>query len=464
MGYFDRFKKRTPPPSASTPTPAAGTGQEAGGAEADPKDASLTPIGPRLAQARALLEVKELAGAMAIYEELLAEAGDRADVLVAISGDLGSHGHLKEIVEHIAPRYDAQRHGPATGINVLQAYLGLRDADSARHVLDILFSLKRADLEERLYGFSNAIAELIHNGGGDEEGAVVATSGGVAPTVTKISMISISKPIWFYGLEPIAAEVLPAKPGRPRAMAFAQLSLPGLEAWQDVARQPEHELTRLSRAIPLWMAEHLAFCPAYSAIAVTGVMDEPEHGRRYALFPAEWSTEQLQQLVRTNAEPLDYVVTGALRQSNGDFELLLRLWEVKKFRERKQFHARWTPATADAELASLLRALSLFMEHQPYPAGHGVPYAPSLRPTAWLETLAASLSLFLAEKQVLPTDRLRVDDLIEGVAARASDSPIDSLAWLTFSRRARRLGIPVEVPEPALADSPVVDRARSLEG
>ncbi|OIR04375.1 hypothetical protein GALL_135750 [mine drainage metagenome] len=467
MGYFDRFKKRNQPP-ASSPAPVSPSASNSGAGVPTPseesKAASLLPVGPRLAEARNRLESKDLAGAMALYEEILAEAGDRADVLVAISGDLGTHGHLIEIVEMIAPRYDAQRHGPATGINVLQAYLGLRDADAARHVLDILFSLNRPDLEERLFGFSNAIAELMHDAGSAQARPTMLPPESVAnePGVTKISMISISKPIWFYGLEPIAAEVLPPKSGRLRSIAFAQLSLPALQDWETPARAPEHELTRLTRAIPLWLAEHLAFSPLYTSIAVTGVMDEPEHGRHYALFPNEWTIDQLKQLVSTNADPLDYVVTGALRQTAGDFELVLRLWEVKKFRERKQFHARWTPATADAELGSLLRAVSLFMEHQPYPAGQGVSYAPPRNPTARFETLAASLSLFLAEKKVLPTGALRVDDLLPGIAGRAADSAIDSLAWLTLSRRARSLGLAVDVPEPTLADDPLVGRARAL--
>ena len=76
-------------------------------------------------------------------------------------GDLGSHGHVAEIIELIAPRYDADRHGPATGLNLLQAYLAVGNADAAQHVLDILFALNRPELEDRLHGFSNAIAELL---------------------------------------------------------------------------------------------------------------------------------------------------------------------------------------------------------------------------------------------------------------------------------------------------------------
>ena len=42
---------------------------------------------------------------------------------------------LAPIVELIAPRYVAERHGPAAGLNLLQAYLALGDPDGARHVL-----------------------------------------------------------------------------------------------------------------------------------------------------------------------------------------------------------------------------------------------------------------------------------------------------------------------------------------
>ncbi len=175
---------------------------------------------PRLVTAREKLEAKDLPGALAIYEEVLASAGDRADVLVTISGDLGSSGHVVQIIELVAPRYDAERHGPATGLNLLQAYLAVRDANAAQHVLDILFALNRADLEERLFGFSNAIADLM---------ATASTQSGLvggqdAPiSVAKIALVSISKPIWFYGLESAHRRVAAAGEGKKlRRIAFGQ--------------------------------------------------------------------------------------------------------------------------------------------------------------------------------------------------------------------------------------------------
>ena len=155
MGFFDRLAGKS---ASSSPT----NGQPA--TPAATFDPSVTGVAPRLLAAREKLDAKDLKGALEIYEEVLSTAGDRADVLVTISGDLGATGHIAQIIDLVAPRYDALRHGPATGINLIQAFLAIRDADAAQHILDILFSLNRPELEDRLNGFSNAVAELINHG------------------------------------------------------------------------------------------------------------------------------------------------------------------------------------------------------------------------------------------------------------------------------------------------------------
>ena len=110
MGFFDRLagKPASPAPGSENAAPAATF------------DPSVSGVAPRLITAREKLEQNDLPGAMAIYEEVLAGAGDRADVLVTISGDLGATGHIPQIIELVAPRYDAMRHGPATGINLIR--------------------------------------------------------------------------------------------------------------------------------------------------------------------------------------------------------------------------------------------------------------------------------------------------------------------------------------------------------
>jgi hypothetical protein len=337
-------------------------------------------------------------------------------------------------------------------LNLLQAYLVERDVDAAQHVLDLLFALKRADLEERLYGFSNAIAEMIQS---QHAMSREAGAGGAPIQETKVNLVSISKPIWFYGLEPLVEQVLPPKAGRLRRVAFAQLAVMGLPNVMELAQKPEEELGRLSRAIPLWLAETFYFSPHYSPVGVVGLL-----GQHYALFNSEWTVENLKQLVETSGEGLDYVFTGAIRQVAGDYELILRVWEVKKFRERKQFTARWAPSTADAELAKLHEQVRIFMEWSA--EKNGLVYAAPASPRGWLDTLGVSLSLFLNEKNLLPTDLVGpVEDVLARTAAAAAKSEAASLAFISLRKRAEKLGLAARL-DAVLANSPLIARASAV--
>jgi hypothetical protein len=471
MGFFDRFASKKPDSAATPPASAPSSPPPSSIDPTTPLSPELAPtaapsfaananLKAQLLAAREKLEAKDLAGAQAIYEELLRVAGDRPDVLVAISGDLGSCGYVTQIVELIAPRYDAVKHGPATGLNLLQAYLATRNPTAAQHLLDILFELKRPELEERLYGFSNALAELLEAERRGELSPATPGAGNADPQAAEkrsprqISLASISRPIWAYGLEAVPGILPPPKEGRLRRIAFGQLALLGTPEVERCMKEPEDALGRFSRGLPLWLAETFYFSPHYAPIAAVGLVDK-DH---YAIFPSEWTAENIRQLVESTAEGLDYVFTGALKHRNDDFELLLRVWEVKKFRERKQFSARWTPATADAELAKLHEQIRLFMEFQNHPAGPA--YAAPTNPSAWCDTLGASVTAFLADKGVLPKEQFaRGAGTLAELARTAASSEKNSLAWLTLADRAHRLGV-AELPVAALMETPAVAEAR----
>jgi len=92
MGFFNR---------SDDPVPASGPGP------GDNKPAASGGVLPQLAAARERLKARDLPGAMAIYEQVIAAAGDRSDVLMTISADLGTNGHVQQIIELLAPRYEA---------------------------------------------------------------------------------------------------------------------------------------------------------------------------------------------------------------------------------------------------------------------------------------------------------------------------------------------------------------------
>jgi hypothetical protein len=472
MGLLDRFlsKKSAHPPAADKLAAAAAPPvpvTEPAGIQSPPPAPQIETSAPggagvltRLQRAREALELKNLAGAMALYEEVLATARDRPDVLVTISGDLGVSGCTREIIELIAPRYDAQRHGPATGINLVQAYLAVRDPQSAQHVLDLLFALNRPELEERLFGFSNVIADMMLL---ESKGEMFPTPSPDAPEgaeLTKIDLASISKPIWFYGLENIPG-LLPPKEGKRRRIAFGQLALLGLAQAAGNMKLPEDELGRLSRGIPLWLSEALFFSTGYASAAAVATLRR-EH---YGLFATEWAPEHIRQLVDTTEGGLDYVFTGALRQEHADYELVLRLWEVKKFRERKAFTVRWTPATADQTLVQFGAQLRAFMEVTPHPAGQGLVYAPPAKLRDYIEALGAGLTLFFGEKQVLPPAQLMLPaDLVARLGKAAAESEFASLLLLGLLARAQRLGLTGAPALPALAGTPAVSQAKQQLG
>jgi hypothetical protein len=454
MSLFDRFTKKAPPSPAAASEESRPIEEES--TSTTPAVSTAAAVKPKLAAARERLEASDLPGAMAIYEPLLASAGDRADVLVTISGDLGAHGHVAPIIELIAPRYDADRHGPATGLNLLQAYLAVRDPDAAQHVLDILFGLNRPELEERLHGFSNAIAEQI--AAPDQLPGVETSTGDMSSNASKVGLVSISKPIWFYGLESLAAQILPPKEGRLRRIAFAQLALPGQPDVAEAISRPEDELGRLSRAIPLWLAETFAFSANYDPIGALGIVTPPAATTRLMMFGSEWTTENLRQLVETTQGGLDYVITGVLRMTAGDYDLIMRLYEVKGFRERKKFTARWTPATADTELVRLHGEIRRFMEWSP--ASASLAYTPPTAPRAWLETLGASAGLFMVEKSILGAELLPpVAEDLAHAGQQAANSEAASLAYLTLAARAvkHHLATP---PAATLARSVLVQQAQ----
>lgn len=467
MGFFDRFaakKQSSPAPQPNPPSPAAPSVPATPAAENEPVESAASKtasVKQSLLTAREHLEAKNLPGAMAIYEDLLRTAGDRPDVLVALSGDLGSCGYVEQIVELVAPRYDADRHGPATGLNLLQAYLATRNTNAAQHLLDILFGLDRPELEERLYGFSNALAELLEAERRGQLAPASPTGPGGAPAEAKghtIALVSISKPIWSYGIEAVPG-ILPPKADRVRRVAFGQLSLLGFADLAERVKKPEDEIGRFCRGFPLWLASTFYYSPQYAPIAAIGTLNKEQ----YFLFGAEWTSNNVRELVNTS-EGIDYVFTGALHHKAGDFELTVKVWEVKRFRERKAFTIRWTPATAEAELAKLAETIRMFMEWTAYPAGTALTETPTAAPRGWCDTLGSSLSFFLADKGVLPKEQLEpAADVLARVAARAAESEAASLAYLTLVDRATRLELvapaPIEVP---LFPSPAVEQARGF--
>ena len=113
---------------------------------------------------RTALESHNPQGAIAYYRQSLSRVGDNvpADFLMQMSGDLGKHGLLAELIELSEPPFVPEIHGLHVGNNLIKANLGLGRIDSARKILNQLRMMRRPDWTAPLSFWETEIAK--HSG------------------------------------------------------------------------------------------------------------------------------------------------------------------------------------------------------------------------------------------------------------------------------------------------------------
>jgi tetratricopeptide (TPR) repeat protein len=104
--------------------------------------------------AREALETGKKDEALLMYRSVLSLAQEHGDVLMMISGDLGKKGFAGEALSIVAPVYNAEKHGPMTGLNLVQACIELKHMRQGEEILAAVEGLNRLDLKaylERLH-------------------------------------------------------------------------------------------------------------------------------------------------------------------------------------------------------------------------------------------------------------------------------------------------------------------------
>jgi tetratricopeptide (TPR) repeat protein len=200
--------------------------------------------------ARAALAARNLDQATALYHQALDRAGTPTpgDLLMQLSGDLGNHGHLPELVSMTAPRYDAKFHGIAVGNNLIKANIDLGQIDEARRLLDELYAQNRPDWKQTLTHWDTELAKAR------------LSSPGAQPPELQFTMLTVEGPVWLKPDGP-AADLFAA----PASHTADGISVAFLGSCAEIAtnsKRPEHQLAdgpgRMSRSLPLYLAEQLA--------------------------------------------------------------------------------------------------------------------------------------------------------------------------------------------------------------
>ncbi len=340
-------------------------GGEAAGLEASRRLAALPGSWrAQLTLARAALKAGDLEKAQSLHQECLAHCGRPVppDVLMQISGDLGLTGHLMELVQVTEPLFDPALHGLPVGNNLFRAYLDLGQLDQARELVDQLYAQQRPDWKESLGAWDTQLAQA---------GVEISPADPQKPI--RIAILNIEGPVWLNASAP-GAELFEAKEDYSLRIAFLGSSGEIPAPAEQVERQLADAPGRLSRMIPLYLAEqiHLGTDERAQAL-IPWIAEKDASGFVFSGHP--WETETAVQIATQGEVKNDYLVVSHLIAKGDIWTVELRLLRTIDGTEQGALSASFPPDSPQDALPQLSRQLMELLETQAEAELKGFPQA-----------------------------------------------------------------------------------------
>ncbi len=393
-------------------------GGEAAGLEASRRLAALPGSWrAQLTLAREALKAGDLEKALGLHQESLAHCGRPVplDMLMQMSGDLGLQGHLVELVQVTEPLFDPAIHGLPVGNNLFRAYLDLGQIDQARTLVDQLYAQQRPDWKESLGAWDTQIAQ-----------AGVELSPADPQKPIRIAILNIEGPVWLNSSAP-GAELFEAKEDYSLRIAFLGSS----GETQDPAEQVERQLAdapgRLSRMIPLYLAEQIHLGTDERAQALMPwIAEKDASGFVFSGHP--WETETAVQIATQGEVKNDYLVISHIIAKGAEWTVELRLLRTIDAAQLGALSATFSPDSPQDALPALSRQLFELLENQAeaeiksFPAAYQVPSDSSF--PYYLLRLEQLLAIRCAATDGTPSGFLNGErEIVDGTLQLCLDHP-----------------------------------------
>ncbi|MFD0739843.1 tetratricopeptide repeat protein [Lysobacter koreensis] len=340
---------------------------------------------------RERLGAGDVPAALELFRKVLAQAAQNTDALLTVSGDLGNAGKIAELVDLTGPYYDAAVHGPQVGLNLLRAYLQLGRLDEGEALLDRLYALNMPPFKQHLDAMAGEFQDRRRQ---------AARSRPVDESDLQIGQVPFELPIWMYGLRDPDWLFAP-KPADARKVTFLMLGkvLSGVEHAEE---QREDDLGRLSRAIPLYLAESIyEWTPAHAQSLVTVVM-----GGGPVVFGAQDAAGERETAAQLAAHT-DVLVQGSIASADDAWTIDVGIWDTARLeligRETVSTHHAGLEA-AVLELEGKLLARLGGAQARPHDRLYTRPTLDQMQP--YLNALAQSLMLGLVANAMIPKDAM----------------------------------------------------------
>ncbi|MGH9967100.1 MAG: tetratricopeptide repeat protein [Pyrinomonadaceae bacterium] len=293
--------------------------------------------------ARAALESNNLQQALGYYRDSLSRLGQLvpANALMQISGDFGNHGHLSELLELTEPHFAVESHALQVGNNLIKAHLDLGHLDQAKHLLDQLYSLKRPDWRETLGYGETEIAK-----------ARVAEAQPNQDEPWHMEMNAIQGPIW---LDPSsqAMRLFELAGGGPQ-ITFLGGSVEAPNASDQAELQMANAPGRMSRALPLYLAERIEF--SCQARVQTWLPWMANGG--FVVSGVTWTEQSVVEYNRLAADKSDYVVVVHLKTKSEAWQAELRLLQAEDGHCLATLDSSFTPSSPSMGISDLAQRLA----------------------------------------------------------------------------------------------------------
>ncbi len=303
--------------------------------------------------ARHMVQTGEAEEATAIYREVLGRAANEQDALVMASADLVQQHRPELVAELIVPRFVAGRHHPHVGIALLHHFVQTQDHAAGAALLHQMY-----------LHYGHMVGGELQPFTGEFDRLRLATLPPPAPlpSNSRIGLYRLDRPIWFAGLED-PTWLLPPKTAGAKSVLFMALAVDGQPS---LPPGREDELGRLTRSLPLFLAEHAWLSTPHRG---TAVLPMAEQGG-WAIMGRPWPEEQLVQQVPAGDRKDTLLVTGVLRVDGETRRIDLWVFDCGTMQ-------RVGHAAAEGTMADLGRMLlQLMAELWPSlggPAGHKPP-------------------------------------------------------------------------------------------
>lgn len=336
--------------------------------------------------ARLHLVENRVEDAVALYRDVLGRVPGESDALVMASGDLARANRHDLVVGLIGPLFLAGRHHPHAGLALLHSHLQQQNVDAGTQLLHQMYLHYGHMLGDQLHPYT---AEF------DRIRLAKLPAPPAMPQNPRLGLFRFDRPLWCAGLDD-PLWLLPQKGADSKQVVCMALSVDGAAG---VPSGREEEIGRLTRAVPLLLAEHVWLSTPHRGVAT---LPMAEHGG-WAVVGRPWTEDQLIGQFGDEEKKRTILVTGVLRV-DGD-KRRIDLWAYDCATKQRVGHAAAEGNAQDIGkmllqlMAELWPALGGPKDHKP-PVGDDMFWA------RYLDGLGQHAALVVTQAGAMPKERL----------------------------------------------------------